>query len=295
MTMLRVTDQSMSLAAQRGLAARQSRLAAAQQTATSGARIARPSDDPVGTGEALRVRGELAAQAQYKRNIDDGTAWLNTLDSALDSASGTLRQVRDAVVQGGNGTLTQAARDSLAGVVDSLRADLLGAANTRYLGRSVFAGTSDAASAFTDGAPPTHNGTGGTVSRRIGPQDSVVVDIDGRSAFGTGTSSVFSLLDGIAADLRAGIDPTPRLGALDAATTTVVATRSEVGGRLAQLSRAAEAVTTATTALTTRRTAVEDVDLGQAVLDLQLQQTAYQAALAVTAKVIQPSLTEFLR
>ncbi|WP_020143828.1 flagellar hook-associated protein FlgL [Terracoccus sp. 273MFTsu3.1] len=293
--MLRVTDQSMSLAAQRALGDRQSRLASAQATATSGARISRPSDDPVGTGEALRVRAELAARGQYQRNIDDGTGWLSTIDSALAGATGLLQQARDAAVQGGNGSLTQAARDALAAVVDGLRHDLVGAANTRYLGRSVFAGTSDAPSAFTDGTPPTYNGASGTVTRRIGPDETVAVDTDGRTAFGSGSMSAFSVLDAIAADLRAGVDPTPRLAALDGAMTTVVAARSDVGSRLTQLQRAAQATTEATTSLTSRRTALEDVDLGQAVLDLQLQQTAYQAALAVTAKVLQPSLTEFLR
>lgn len=293
--MLRVTDQTMSLAAQRALAGRQSRLASAQETATSGTRIARPSDDPVGTGEALRVRADLAAQGQYQRNIADGTAWLSTLDSALDGATGLLRQVRDAVVQGTNGSLNQSARDALATVVDSLRKDLLGAANTRLLGRNVFAGTSDAEAAFTDGTPPTYNGAGGAVTRRVGTDETVQVDVDGRAAFGSGPTSVFALLDGIAADLRAGTDPTGRLAALDGAMSTVVATRADVGSRLATLTRAGQAATEATTSLTARRSAIEDVDLGQAVLDLQLQQTAYQAALAVTAKVIQPSLTEFLR
>ncbi len=293
--MLRVTDQSMSLAAQRALGDRQSRLASAQQTATSGARISRPSDDPAGTGEALRVRGDLAAQAQYQRNIDDGTAWLATVDSALDGATGLLRQVRDTVVQGGNGSLTQDARDALATVVDGLRADLLSSANTRYLGRSVFAGTSDADAAFTDGTPPTYNGASGSVVRRIAPDATVTVDSDGRAAFGSGPTSVFTVLDDIAADLRAGVDPTGRLGALDGAMKNVVAARAEAGTRSVVLQRASQTVTEATTSLTSRRTAIEDVDLGQAVLDLQLQQTAYQAALAVTAKVLQPSLTEFLR
>lgn len=293
--MLRVTDQTMSMTAQRALGARQARLATAQETATSGERISRPSDDPSGTAEAMRVRAELAAQSQYKRNIDDGTGWLTTIDSALDGATSLLRQARDTVIQGSNGSLNQTARDALANVIDGVRQDVLSAANTRYLGRSVFAGTSDAEAAFTDGSPPQFNGFSGTVSRRISANDTVAVDAGGPAVFGSGTSSVFSLLDDIAADLRSGADPAPRLAALDAAMTSVIATRSDVGSRLGVLTRAAQATTQATTALNAHRSAVEDVDLGKAVMDMQLQQTAYQAALAVTAKVLQPSLTEFLR
>ncbi|MDP5226354.1 MULTISPECIES: flagellar hook-associated protein FlgL [Arthrobacter] len=294
--MLRVTDQTMTMSAQRSLAASQARLAAAQAAASSGQRIGRPSDDPVGAGESLRVRAQIAAASQHQRNIDDGTAWLTTLDSALGSATGFLRQVRDLAVQGGNGSLNQNGRDALATQIDSLRKDLLGAANTRYLGRNIFAGSSDAPAAFTDGAPPTYSGTpGDTVQRRISPEQTVRVDGDGAAVFGTGADSVFGILDAISADLRNGVDPTGRLQALDAAMNRVVAGRVDAGARLSGLQRAGTENMTERNALEQRRSGIEDLDLGKAVLDLQVQQTNYQAALAITAKVLQPSLTDFLR
>ena len=40
---------------------------------------------------------------------------------------------------------------------------------------------------------------------------------------------------------------------------------------------------------------IENVDIAKAIVDVQLQQVAYQAALGATAKVIQPSLLDFLR
>ena len=42
-------------------------------------------------------------------------------------------------------------------------------------------------------------------------------------------------------------------------------------------------------------TDVEDIDLPKTITELQLQQTAYQAALAAGARVVQPSLVDFLR
>ena len=39
----------------------------------------------------------------------------------------------------------------------------------------------------------------------------------------------------------------------------------------------------------------ENVDLAKAMVDLQLQEVAYQASLATTARVLQPSLIDFLR
>ena len=294
--MLRVTDQTMLRAAERRLGTSQARLSSAQDAASSGQRITRPSDDPVGTADSLNVHAQIAANSQYKRNIDDGTSWLTTLDSTLSNATDYLRQVRDLTVQGGNGSLNQDAKNALAAQIDSLRSDLLAAANTKYLGRSIFAGTSDAASAFTDGTPPTFNGTAGdTVQRRIGPDQTVRVDANGAAVFGTGSNSVFNVLDAISSDLRNGSDPTSRLQSLDAGMNAVVSGRADVGTRLAQLQRAGSENMTQQNALEAKRSSIEDLDLGQAALDLQLQQTNYQAALAVTARTLQPSLMDFLK
>jgi flagellar hook-associated protein 3 FlgL len=294
--MIRVTEQTMAAAAQRGLSLSQSRLANAQQAASSGQRIGRPSDDPVGTAGALHVHAQIAATNQYKRNIDDGTAWLTTLDGALGNATGFLRQVRDLTIQAGNGSLGQDSRNAIAQQIDSLRQDLLSTANTRYLGRSVFAGTSDAAGAFIDGNPPTFNGvTGDSVQRRIGADQTVRVDGDGAAIFGTGASSIFTVLDSISADLRNGVDPASRLQALDTGMNALVAGRADIGTRLSQLQRAGSENMTDQNTLETQRSGIEDTDLGKAILDLQLQQTNYQAALAVTAKTLMPSLMDFLK
>jgi flagellar hook-associated protein 3 FlgL len=40
---------------------------------------------------------------------------------------------------------------------------------------------------------------------------------------------------------------------------------------------------------------VENIDLPKTITELQMQQVSYQAALAATAKAIQPSLLDFLR
>ena len=40
---------------------------------------------------------------------------------------------------------------------------------------------------------------------------------------------------------------------------------------------------------------VESVDLPKTIVELQMQETAYQAALGATQRVVQPSLVDFLR
>ena len=292
----RVTNQMTALRSQEHLQAGATRLAQMQDRASSLKAISVPSDDPTGTAEALRVKALQSAAAQHSRNVDDGSGWLNTADSALTAADSVLAKVRQLTVQGANeGALSQDARNAIATEISGLRADLLADANASYAGRSVFAGTSDAGVAFRPDAAFT-GVAGAAVTRRVGPETTVRVDADGAAAFGSGDDSVFALLDRIATDLRAG---TPgiagHLTAIDARVGALRGVQSDVGARHAQLLRAEDTLMDTSVTLEAQRAGLEDLDLGRAVLDLQLQQNSYQAALAVTAKVLQTSLMDFLR
>lgn len=304
----RVTNLTMTTAAQRTLQTQQTRLAQLQETATSLNKITRPSDDPSGTGQALQTRSRLAANAQYGRNIQDGAGWLNAADSALGQATNVLDRIRDLTVQAGNGTLNQTAKDAIAIEFDALNKDLLSIANTKHLGRNLFAGSSDDATAFTAPVPPNplipgdtgtpakFNGmSGSSVERRINDNQTVRVDADGGKVFGDGAASVFSLVSGMAAALRNGSDITPRLADLDGVLASVVGGRAEIGTQQVRLERAGTVNSELENSLEAQRSGIEKMDLGSVILDLKLQETNYQVALAATAKVLQPSLMDFLR
>lgn len=291
----RVTNTTMAAAAQRDLQAAQSRLAALQNKGMTLDKIARPSDDPAAAAAALQTRAQLTAVGQYGRNIDDGAGWLNATDAALTRATNVLNRVRDLTVQAGNGALSAAAKESIAIELESLNKELLAAANTKHLGRNLFAGTSDAAAAFSSASPPQFAGAAGTVDRRVGPDQTVRVDSDGAAIFGDGGTSVFGTVAAIASGLRAGADVTPRLAHIDGSLKAIVGGRSDVGARQALLERAGNTTSELEASLEARRTDLEVADLGSTILDLKLQETNYQAALAVTAKVLQPSLMDYLR
>lgn len=291
----RVTTQTMVDSAARNLQSAKNDLARIQDRASSQKALDRPSDDPAAMAESLRVRTAQRAAEQYGSNISDGRGWLATTESALSGALAVLGRVRDLTVQGANdGALSATARTTIASELESLGADLLSKANASYLGRSVFAGTSDAGAAFDAGY--AHTGApGSTVQRRVGDDRTVRVDVDGAAAFGTGSSSVFALIDTIAADLRAGVNIGARLSAVDGRITAIVEQLAGVGTRDARIERAQEANMELSGALEAQRSGVEDIDLARVILDLQVQETTYRAALAVTARVLQPTLMDFLR
>lgn len=292
----RVTNQTISAAAQRNLQAGQARLAALQDKASTLQNITRPSDDPAGIADALAMRARLAAAKQYSNNIDDGNGWLNAADSALGQVTDLLNKVRDLTLQASNGSLNATAREVIAVELEGLNQDLLARANTRYQDRNVFAGSSDSAGAFSSATPPQFSGVpGSTVERRIDDKQTVRVDADGGTIFGDGATSVFALVGSVVADIRSGADPAARLAGIDERIKTVIAGRAEVGIRQAQLAQARDSVEDVKATLEAQRSGIEDADIGRVVLDLKLQETNYQVALAVTAKVLQPTLMDFLR
>ncbi|ROP66950.1 flagellar hook-associated protein FlgL [Curtobacterium sp. PhB115] len=289
----RVTTQMSMAAATARLQSGASKLAQLTDQATSLRAIGKPSDDPAGTASSMQVRKEQAATAQYSRNANDAVGWLATTDSTLSSVYSVLNSVRDLTVQAANsGTMSDADRDAFITEFQSLKADLEARANTTYGTRSVFAGASTAAAAYD---PATGWASSGTdVSRRIGDGTTVRVDTAGADVFGTGGSSVFGMIDSIVSDLQNGTNVNDRINDVDAALTTVRGAQADVGVRHAAALAAQSSLKTDANALENRRAGIEDLDLAKAVLDLQVQQTNYQAALAVTAKVLQPTLMDYL-
>lgn len=267
-----------------------------QAKLSSGKSINKASDDPAGAAHSLKLRSDYSAAVQQQRNADDGVGWLSTIDSALTSATAALRQARDLTVQGGNsGALSQSSREALAQEIEGVRDAMLDFANTKYLNRSVFAGTSNAATAF-DAATYTYNGsTGSSVERQVAADTTIRADSPGGSVFGTGTGSVFALLDTIASDLRAGNDVSGHLNEIDTHMQNMLGEVASVGARYSRMLDAQNETADRQVKLKGQLSAIEDVDLASVIVEMQMQEVAYQGALGATAKVLQPTLLDFLR
>lgn len=298
----RITHQSIQQQSLANLQRNLTAMSALQSQLSSGKRVNVASDDPAVANDMLRLRGEQAALSRQQRSVADADAWLSTVDNALAGTSAGLRNARDLLVRSGSGALGDQAREAIATELVGVRDALLDQANTSYLGRQVFAGTSadpafDRTTYAYSGVPagaPAGTATP-PVERQISAGSTVRVDSDGATVFGVGDDSVFKLLDEAVATLRAGGDATAYLDALDTHISAVTTEMSAVGARHARVLEAKEAVADSQATMKSRLSAVEDVDLAEALLDLQMQEVAYQGALGATAKVLQPTLLDFLR
>ncbi|MEB7505617.1 flagellar hook-associated protein FlgL [Arthrobacter koreensis] len=296
----RTSNLMLTRNAQQNLQANMSRLAKLQEQAQTSSAITRPSDDPAGTADALKVRAEMRANTAYKGNITDANSWLSTVDAALTRTTDILTRIKDLALTASTATATPANKAAIATEIEGLKKDLLGQANTSFLGRNIFAGNSDAGAAVVENPPvppataPTYtfNGDGhGPVTRRIDASTTVRVDASAEEVFG----DVFAKLDSLVTALRDNGDISAHLAGIDASTQKVITQQTDVGIRHARVLKAEEANLEQSVSLEARRSGIEDLDTAQVILDLKLQELAYQSSLAVTAKVLQPTLMDFLR
>jgi flagellar hook-associated protein 3 FlgL len=204
-----------------------------------------------------------------------------------------LQQVNTLVLQAANGSNDQVARDAIANQIEQIRQGLIGLANSQYGNRPLFGGTASGAVAYD--ASGAYVGTSASVQRTIAPGVQVQVNVNGDTAFGTPGSDVFSTLDQIANAIQGNQSLTALSAQLKTQTQAVQTAQANVGATYARVDATKTQNTTNASTMTQNLSNVENADLAEVLMNLQAQETTYQAALAAAAKAIQPSLAAFLQ
>jgi flagellar hook-associated protein 3 FlgL len=293
---VRITQGSIAASSLANLQASLQRNAQLQEQMTSGKTINRPSDSPTGIVSVMTLNRQISSNEQFSKNAADGSAWLANVDTTLQTVNQRLQRVRNLVLQASStGSNDLTARQAIATEVTSLREEIVGLSNTNYGGRPLFGGTTSNSTAY-DPATYDYLGNDGAITRRLDASTTIEVGASGQAVFGAGSTSVFALLDDIAANATG--DTTKLAGNLqdlDGRMSSVLRTLTEVGVRASRVTAGQTTADDRVMDLQTTLSGVRDIDLPKTILDLQLQSTSYQAALNATAKVLQPSLMDFLR
>lgn len=296
MSGFRVTEGSMASNSIVNLQLNLSKISNLQSQLSSQRKLSKPSDSPTGTASALQLRSDSRRNDQYVRNASDGYSWLGTADSAMQDMLDQVRKVRELALTGLNtgSNGNPATQQALATEVSSVRDGLISTANTTYLNRPVFGGTTSSTTAYD--STGTYVGDNGAVTRSVGANSSVQVNVPGPDAFGTGSGQLFSIVASIMNNLTTNPSALgANLDALDAVTNTMTNQLSTVGARMNRVTDASQAANDRNITLTQNLSDVQDIDLPKTIVDLQLQEASYQSALSATSRAITPSLVDFLK
>jgi len=295
---MRVTSSMMLASTLRDLNSSLGRLQKTQTQLSTGRRITKASDDPTGTANAMLIRKQLNRLDQRSRSLADAAGWLETADSKLTSGLEVLARAKEIAVRAANsgGLADGNARLAMATELRSIRADMLALSNSTYGTRSIFNGTATGATYSAAGA---YLGNSAPVIRDIGPMNNLAVNITGPQVFGVAGGPVgdmFEVLERLATAVSGGNDAAiaAEHANLDNATQVMAAATVDIGSRAATLDGMRSRALDEDLRLRTELSGIEETDLASALITEKAQENSYQAALQVAAKILPPSLLDYL-
>jgi flagellar hook-associated protein 3 FlgL len=292
---MRVTESMMYDTANSSLSNDLTALQSITEKVSSGKQLNRPSDNPADVQSAVGLNDTLAQLNQYVRNIDSATSKVSAMDTALSGAGDLVQRASELAIQGANATLDASDRQSILAEVSQLTEALAQSANAQVGDEYIFSG-------FRVDRPPyqvtgpgqvgAYQGDQGVSIARIGPAATMQVSLAGDTVF----QPAISALTQLQADLASG-QPVQQstIGQISTALQTVVQAQATVGARENRLTDAKtsqQAIITSNQALLNQ---LQDTDMPSAITELTQRQTTYQATLAVTARVMQTSLMDYLK
>jgi flagellar hook-associated protein 3 FlgL len=296
---MRVTNSMMLQSSLRDLNGAHRRLQQSQTELATGRLVSRPSDDPTKATMSMSLRTQNRVGDQRQRAAEDASGWLDTAGSTLMSGLDLMSRVKELTVQASNeGASTPNSRMAIASEMRSLRDELMAMANTRYIDRPIFNGT--AAGQAYDPATGAYLGNDAAVIREVSPGVTVTANMTGEVVFGSQSAAegdVFAVLDRLATAIENG--DTAGVAAEHANSDAARERMTTAVGQLGARAKRVEDIRARNDLLQERLlqslSEVEDADLAQSVINVKARETAYQAALQAAAKVIPPSLVDYLR
>ncbi|MCR8660503.1 flagellar hook-associated protein FlgL [Paenibacillus endoradicis] len=272
-----------------------------QNKLSTGQKISKPSDDPVGIGYQMRYTTELSRNEQYLANANTGYGWLSQTDSVLQQANDVLQRLNTLVNQAATGTVDEEIRKQISLEVKQLREQMVTIGNSTYDGRYLFNGQKTDQAPYSSDTAAADTTDEGIYYLNVSSSVSVEVSIPGETVFGKAggdaSENIFQMFDDIIGflDDNKQTELSGSLSNISGAIDRISLNLAEVGARTNRFELIQSRIGDEKVSLTTLRSGVADVDMADAIIQLQLQQNVLQASLSVGAKVMQMSLLDYIR
>ncbi|KRE44478.1 flagellar hook-associated protein FlgL [Paenibacillus sp. Soil522] len=316
----RVTQSMMNTQMLRNITNNLGRMNNMQNQLSTGMRINKPSDDPVGITFALRYRSELDSNDQYIDNVSSAISMLEYTDTTIGQAGDVMQRAKELLVQGSNGTLEQTNLDAIKTEISQLYNQMVGIGNTQFNGKYIFNGENTVEQPYPTmtleesadplATPPmlkAYHVTSdtGTVKYELSSGMSMAINITGNEVFGepissegdTGSDNIFQLLrrayDTLSTGDKEGVSDL--IGQVDTRMNTMLTKRAEVGAKMNRVELIQNRLNDIDINLQTVKSKTEDADMAKVITNMKNEENVYQASLSVGAQIIRPSLVDFLR
>lgn len=297
---MRVTQSMLSQNMLRNLSGSYNKMGKLQEQLNTGKKVTRPSDDPVVVMKGMGYGMQVNKVEQYQKNMGEVNNWLDSSDDALDGVGQVLQRLKELATNASNtGSMTESDRKAISTEIGQLREHLQDVANTKVGDKHIFSGS------MTD-KPFFNKDTGKFEEGNAFSKDVEIEVFDGVNLrVSTDVSDMFkgidNMLDKVKDLVKTGSSTVDGgsfgklIGDIDGQLDVVLSKRADIGARSNRAELMHNRLEMQEGAAKKQRSQNEDVDYEKTITDLITSESIHRATLSVGARIMQPSLMDFLR
>ncbi|MBN1536731.1 MAG: flagellar hook-associated protein FlgL [Anaerolineales bacterium] len=283
---MRVTHRMMMESAIRNMDDNLAALYKLQQKASTGKEFQRSSDDPSTVSTALTLRSTIEINKSYVNTTEFTNDWMSATDNAFDQMLDIAEDAVTYTQTGISDTEGDDERTALANEINSLLQEVVDVANTKHLGKYIFAGFSIDTTPYTldDPSTVTYHGDTGVMVRNIGPSQTISQNIIGETYFRDLFESLIAARDALNSNDSTAIQTA--LGDLEEALEVVNQGRTLNATRQNQVQLSKTRLENTQTDLKILLSDKEDANLTEVASLIANQETTYQVVLEVSNRAL---------
>lgn len=270
------------------------------ETATSGRKLKRISDDPAATVKVLRNRANLSNIDQFKKTIEFGRGFLAKTEDTLSSIFQSLVRAKELSIQQANSTYELSDRRAVAQEIKQIMLHVTRLANAKYNDKYIFGG-------FQTSNPPLSPdgnflGDDGQIFIQVDEASFRPINVNGRAIFDSAADQPDSpplikilqnLYDSLADYDRDKLHQA--MVDLDPAMNRVLATQASLGAKRNAIDDVSELIERGEIQLIGDNNSLEAADQVKTAMDLRRAESALKFTLEASSKMISPTLMDFLK
>lgn len=292
---------------------------------TSGKEIRRPSDNPFKVARSMQLHTDINANKQYNNNITDTINFLDATDTALNQLTNVMQRTRELMVSAGNAAYGEDERKAIQEEIKQQTREISQILNTNFDGKYIFGGTKGTSKptdvqndelVFVDKAGVKINIPNGDQNQIKMLSSDLVVEISQgvkieynvtameivnfKSKEGKEIDFSFLMKD-IQHNLQSEDEKDmekvvgENLRDLDSVISNLMQIRGEVGAMQNRMESALEKNKDENLNMKELLSNNEDIDITEKTMEAAMAETVYIAALQTSAKVLPPTLMDYLR
>lgn len=299
---MRVSDRQRFLQVDSRVAGAKQENITANERIASQKKINRISDDPVGSGLAVRHDAVLSDIEQFEKNIEFSRGFISSAESSLRGMQDFLIRAKELAVGLANEVYGSDSREAVSKEVMQIIEAVVSLSNQQYGDRYVFGG-------FRTKTPPLslggqYLGDDGVIFLQVGPENFRRINIQPRKLFEPsleerqqGEVGLIASLNGLYDALRDNDVDGIRLsmGHLDKQMEKVTSFQATLGGISTGLDNAESQLEQSKSITSSELSKIEDVDFYKAISDFKKTESVLQSTLLASNKLLQPSLLNFMQ